>query len=82
MKRLVVPAAVIALLVIAGLIAGAPGIYAANRLTRGLVVGVPASDPLTLAGVAVGLVLITMFTCYLPARRALRIEPAELLRRD
>jgi putative ABC transport system permease protein len=70
------------LLVMAGLLIGAPGIYIANRLIRGLLVGVSPSDPPTLLGAAFGLLLVTMATCYLPARRALRIEPAQLLRNE
>ena len=71
-----------ALLVMAGLLIGAPGIYIANRMIRGLLVGVSPSDPLTLMAAALGLLLVTMVTCYVPARRALRIEPAQLLRHD
>jgi putative ABC transport system permease protein len=71
-----------ALLVIVGLLIGAPGIYVANGLIRGLLVGVSPSDPLTLLAAAVGLLLVTMATCYVPARRALGIEPAQLLRQE
>jgi putative ABC transport system permease protein len=71
-----------ALLVTAGLLIGAPGIYVANRLIRGLLVGASPSDPLTLMAAALGLLLVTMVTCYVPARRALRIDPAQLLRHD
>jgi putative ABC transport system permease protein len=71
-----------ALLVMAGLLIGAPGIYIANHLIRGLLVGASPSDPLTLLAAALGLLLVTMVTCYVPARRALRIEPAQLLRHD
>src|SRR5262245_6473635 len=71
-----------ALLVMAGLLIGAPGIYIANRLIRGLLVGASPSDPLTLLAAALGLLLVTMVTCYVPARRALRIDPAQLLRHD
>jgi putative ABC transport system permease protein len=71
-----------ALLVMAGLLIGAPGIYIANRMIQGLLVGVSPSDPLTLLAAALGLMLVTMVTCYVPARRALRIEPAQLLRHD
>ncbi len=71
-----------ALLVMAGLLIGAPGIYIANRLIRGLLVGVSPSDPLTLLAAALGLLLVTMVTCYVPARRALRIDPAQLLRHE
>jgi ABC-type antimicrobial peptide transport system permease subunit len=71
-----------ALLVMAGLLIGAPGIYMANGLIRGLLVGVSPSDPLTLLAAALGLLLVTMATCYVPARRALGIEPARLLRQE
>jgi putative ABC transport system permease protein len=71
-----------ALLVLAGLLIGAPGIMIANRLIRGLIVGVSPSDPLTLMAAALGLLLVAMATCYVPARRALSIEPAALLRQE
>jgi len=71
-----------ALLVMAGLLIGAPGVYIANRMIRGLLVGVSPLDPLTLLAAALGLLLVTMVTCYVPARPALRIEPAQLLRHD
>jgi ABC-type antimicrobial peptide transport system permease subunit len=71
-----------ALLVMMGLLIGAPGIYIATHLIRGLLVGVSPSDPLTLLAAALGLLLVTMATCYVPARRTLRIEPAQLLRHE
>src|SRR5712691_11738462 len=71
-----------ALLVMPGLLIGAPGIYIANGLIRGLLVGVSPSDPLTLLAAALGLLVVTMAACYVPARRALRIEPAQLLRQE
>jgi putative ABC transport system permease protein len=71
-----------ALLVVVGLLIGAPGVYIANGLIRGLLVGVSPSDPLTLLAAGLGLLLVTMATCYVPARRALRIEPAQLLRQE
>jgi len=71
-----------ALLVVMGLAIGAPGIYISGRLMRGLLVGVSPLDPLTLLVAAVGLLLVTMVTCYVPALRALRIEPAQLLRHE
>jgi len=69
-----------ALLVLAGVAAGAPGIYFAHGLLRGLLMGVSPTDPLTLLGAAAGLLAVTMAACYVPARRVLKIEPAELLR--
>jgi putative ABC transport system permease protein len=70
------------LLVGVGMLLAAPGVYAAGRLVRGLLIDISPGDPITLIGVALGLVLVTMTACYLPARRVLAIDPAPLLRRD
>jgi putative ABC transport system permease protein len=70
------------LLVMMGLLIGAPGIHVANRLIRGLLVGVSPSDPLTLLAAALALLLVSIAACYVPARRALGIEPAQLLRQE
>jgi len=70
------------LLVGTGVLIGLPGIYAASRLVRGVLVGISPTDPVTLATVAGGLAVVTLITCYVPARRVLRIEPAQLLRQE
>jgi ABC-type antimicrobial peptide transport system permease subunit len=59
---------------------GVPGVYAAGTVIRGVLVGVSPSDPLTLATVAVGLTIVAMVACYVPARRVLDIDPARSLR--
>jgi len=69
-------------LVMAGVLMGAPGIYFAGRVIRGVLLGVTPLDPLTLTSVAVGLGLVTMLACYVPARRVLGIDPAQLLRQE
>lgn len=71
-----------AALVVAGVVIGLPGIYIASGLLRGVLVGVSPMDPLTLGSVALGLGLVTMVACYLPARRVLRINPAQSLRQE
>ncbi|MPZ19146.1 MAG: FtsX-like permease family protein [Luteitalea sp.] len=71
-----------ALLVGIGLLIGVPGIYAAGGLIRGILVGVSPTDPLTLLAVALGLTLVTMVACYVPARRVLGIDPAQSLREE
>jgi ABC-type antimicrobial peptide transport system permease subunit len=71
-----------ALLVGIGVLIGVPGLYIAGRLLRGLLVGVSPSDPLTLCAVALALLIVTIATCYVPARRTLRIDPAQLLRQE
>ena len=65
-----------------GMLIGVPGVYLAGGLLRAVLVGVSPSDPATLLAVAAGLALVALAACYLPARRALRIEPAEALRHD
>jgi putative ABC transport system permease protein len=69
-----------ALLVGLGVLIGVPGVYAAGGLVRGVLVGVSPSDPLTLTAVAIGLALVALAACYLPARRVLDIDPARSLR--
>jgi putative ABC transport system permease protein len=69
-----------ALLVAIGMLIAVPGIYAAGGLIRGVLVEVSPWDPFTLSAVALGLLVVTMAACCVPARRVLRIDPAPLLR--
>lgn len=67
-------------LVLLGLAIGLLGAFALMRVIAGLLFGVTAKDPLTFVAVAVVLGLIALFACYLPARRATRVDPLEALR--
>lgn len=67
-------------LVAVGLVLGLAGALGLTRLLKSLLYGVAANDPYTFGGVAVGLVLVTLFACYLPAHRAARLDPLEALR--
>jgi putative ABC transport system permease protein len=69
-------------LVMLGVLIGAPGIYFAGRVIRGVLVGVAPLDPLTLISVTAGLGVVTMLACYVPARRVLGIDPWPLLRSE
>jgi len=70
------------LLVGIGILAGLPVVFVAGSLIRAVLVGVSPSDPFTLAAVALLLVFVTLVTCYVPARRVLKIDPAQLLARS
>jgi len=69
-----------ALLVVLGLLLGAPGIYLAGRAISGVLVGVSPFDPLTLGAVAAGLAAVALLACWVPARRVAGIDPARSLR--
>lgn len=68
------------MLVLLGLVLGVPGIYLASHVLRGLLVDVSPFDPLTLAAVALGLAIVALLACYIPARRVVGIDPAHSLR--
>jgi predicted permease len=67
-------------LVMIGLAVGIPLLYAAARLATGLLFGVSASDPATLAATTVLMLSVAALAAYLPARRASRVDPLVALR--
>jgi putative ABC transport system permease protein len=67
-------------LTLAGVALGFGGAFALTRLMNDLLFRVDSRDPLTFAAVAAVLVLVSLSACYLPARRAARIDPMAALR--
>ena len=59
---------------------GLLGALALTRTMGSLLFGIAASDPLTLASVTLLLVLVELLACYIPARRAAKVDPIESLR--
>ena len=70
------------LLVALGVIVGGAGAYAISRLVEDLWFGISAADPLVFATVPAILVVVALLACYLPARRATRVDPVIALRSD
>ncbi|HVQ28057.1 MAG TPA: ABC transporter permease [Vicinamibacteria bacterium] len=70
------------ILTFTGLAIGVPCALAATRLLEHMLFGVSASDPATLAGVALALSSVAVLAGYVPARRAMRVEAMVALRHD
>jgi predicted permease len=68
------------LLTLPGLVLGIGAALVALRFFRSMLVGVSPTDPLTFVGAAVFLIAVALLASYLPARRALRIDPMIALR--
>jgi predicted permease len=68
------------LVILTGLAIGLVGSLGLTRFLSSLLVGVSATDPLTFAGVATLLASVALAACYLPARRAVLIDPLVALR--
>ena len=83
------PAAVIAMvlktavaLVIGGLVIGIPIAIAGQRLVEGLAASVPEDTAFPIGAAAVTMILIALFSAFVPARRAAMVDPTMALRQD
>ncbi len=65
-----------------GMIAGLAASLAVNRILQSQLVGVSPYDPLTMTGAPVVLIVVALVACQIPARRAMRVDPAVALRHE
>ena len=68
------------LLTVVGVALGLAAAFALTRLLSGLLFGVEAVDLTTFASISLLLIVVSLLACYLPARRAMRIDPLRALR--
>ncbi len=69
-------------LALGGVAIGLAVALALTRVVESLLVGVSSTDPLTFAGIPTFLVVVAAVAVYVPARRAMRVDPVEALRDD
>lgn len=65
-----------------GIALGLAGAFALQRVMAGMLYGVAATDPATLAGVSALMAFAALLAAFLPARRATRVDPMEALRAE
>jgi putative ABC transport system permease protein len=69
-------------LTLIGVVAGIAGAFALTRVIANLLFGVGASDPTTFIGISFLLLAVAFIACYLPARRAAKLDPMIALARQ
>ena len=69
-------------LALIGVVTGVIAALALTQLMKTMLFGVTATDPVTLAAVSLTLVAVTLLACYIPARRAMTVDPVIALRSE
>src|SRR5258705_162139 len=71
-----------AFLIVTGALLGVAGAYAVSRVLISLIPSFPTRDPLTLLATGFVLVVVALAACYIPARRATKVDPLVALRSE
>jgi ABC-type antimicrobial peptide transport system permease subunit len=69
-----------ALVILIGAVIGGAGSYAVGKLLISLIPSLPTRDPITVAVMGFVLVIVALAACYVPARRATKVDPLVALR--
>jgi putative ABC transport system permease protein len=70
------------ILVAAGLLVGLAASFALSRVLETLLFGIKPNNALVMISVSVGLTLVALLACYIPARRATKVDPLVALRHE
>jgi putative ABC transport system permease protein len=63
-----------------GIVLGIAASLGLTRFLSGLLYGVTALDPMTFIGISILLLIVSVLACYIPARRATKVDPLVALR--